>query len=361
MKQATDLERQKDFDGAAEKFAEVLDASHQLLRPADELTTIITYQVARFYARQNNMAKADTVLDDLTKQIVRRWGPRHECTMRHYTMIVQLFEMWDRHEDVLHLIQRLTDDFRSAFPFSDTSPQKAQAAIHIDAQTLFASNRLAVNTADSCEEARSFEERFLRMDVENQAVIELEGGDRPEERALRLLDRLMQSPEDNLVNIVRAKQLLVSIYIKAVMSTEAREAFVQAKETVIQLCRLNCSKPREFFTSATDLAEYGMNNDFKDASHVIFEALEVEADDSFGADHAFTISLLIRIGKVIEKMDNWETAGPHFQQAYAACITRFGSESLITLRLERALEEEKYPDDLNHHDLNRTMFESVIL
>jgi hypothetical protein len=67
-----ELERQKDFEGADEKFAEVLDASRNLLHPTDELTITITYQAAQFYARQKNMVKADAVLDDLTVQIVSR-------------------------------------------------------------------------------------------------------------------------------------------------------------------------------------------------------------------------------------------------------------------------------------------------
>lgn len=356
-----DLERQKDFEGAAEKFTEVIDASSHLLRPADELTIITTYQVARFYARQKNMAKADTVLDDLTKQIVSRWGHRHDRTMRHYAMIIRLFETWDRHEDVLHLMKRLTDDFKSCLPTFDDTSQDAQTALHVDAESLFTSSRLAANTAESSDAGLSFDERFLRMEVENGAVIDLEGGDRPEQRALRLLDRLLQSPEDNLVDIVRTRKLLVSIYIKAVMDSEAREAFAQAKDSVSLLCRLHCSKPKNFFTSATDLAEYGMENDYKDDSHVIFETLEAEAVTSFGADHAYTISLLIRIGKVVEKMDAWEKARPHFQQAYAACITAFGFESLVTLRLERALEEAQYPDGFGQDDYDKNIFQSIIL
>jgi hypothetical protein len=266
-------------------------------------------------------------------------------------MIIELFDAWDRHQDALHLMKRLADDCSLSSLLSNGSSQDAQAAIHIDKRSLLTSSQLAANRADTAENGLTPAERILQM----------EGGIRLEQMALRLLDLLLETPEDNLVDIVRTRHALVSIYAKSVMSDKARETFAEAKDSVILLCRLHCHKSKEFFTAATDLAEYGMENAYTNDSLATFEELESEAVATFGADHPYTISLLIRIGKIIQKLDSWDNAQRYFEQAYAACITAFDFGSFITLRLERALERAHYPDGLDDDGFDKKILEPINL
>jgi tetratricopeptide (TPR) repeat protein len=356
--QAQELERLKDFEGADEKYTETLDAYRNLLPPAHQLTANITYQVARFHARQNSMTRADAILDELTDQFVSQRGQSHASTMSHYTTLAQLLQTWDRYEDVLNLVKRLTDDFKVVGPFPNDGTHNLQAALSFDMPSLLASSKLST---DKVAGDIPLTLQALRVEVGNAAVIDLEGSDRPEQRVLNLLDQLMINPERNLVDIIRTRHLLIEIYCKSAMSDEAAKAFAQAKDCTTLLCRLECHKPKEFFTAAAELAKYGLEHHYTDEAHQTFDIIISEAVTTYGPDHSYTISLLIRIGKVVQNLDSWEKAEAHFEQAYAACITALSHEAFVTRRLEKALEKGYYLDDLDDEISDDSLFQLITL
>ncbi|KAF2468238.1 uncharacterized protein BDR25DRAFT_344515 [Lindgomyces ingoldianus] len=357
--QALDLERLNDFDGADEKFTEALEACRNLLPPADELRANITYQVARFYGRRNHMTRADSVLDELTDQFVHRWGQGHEKTLNHYGTVGLLLQAWDRHEDSLNLMRRLTDDLKSTSLYSNTKGKEAQSAINVDLPSLYTSTMLSGTSGDERNPASS--QLVLQLEIENAAVTNLESIDRPEQRLLNLLNQLMKNPERNLIDIVRIRRLLVNLYSKSLMSDEAGEAFAQAKISITSLCSLDCSKTNDFFRAAVDLAEYGLEEGFTADAYEILEVVESEVVAENGPDHPNTISLLMKIGKMVQEMASWEEAEPRFQQAYAACITAFGYKSIVTQKLEKSLEKGSYLGDLEDDVSDKGLFQFITL
>jgi tetratricopeptide (TPR) repeat protein len=130
--QALELEQQGDFDGAGEKFREALDASRNLLPPADEHAVATAYQVAIFYAQQDEMKSADEVIDGLTDQFIDQWGKEHEETLKHYATVARLLEAWGRHGDSLNIIRRLTDNFSTSFVTRSHNGTDGQRVANLD-------------------------------------------------------------------------------------------------------------------------------------------------------------------------------------------------------------------------------------
>ncbi|CEI66059.1 hypothetical protein FVEN_g4529 [Fusarium venenatum] len=80
------------------------------LSPTHDETIRAAYMYACFYAKTNQMDKADAVLNWMSNHHVKKWGSSHDNTYLHYARTIELFQSWGRQEDAEVLVYRLLDD-----------------------------------------------------------------------------------------------------------------------------------------------------------------------------------------------------------------------------------------------------------
>jgi len=356
---ARELNEKDDYEGAETIYREAFDAAKHLLPLASEETATLAYELARFYARNDDMKNADDVLDDLTMQFTQRWGNAHELTIKHYAVVGRLLSIWDRHQDSINTLKRMTNDFstsimpsRAEGPSQVQTPRSGNAETYVHMASPMAVSSIAFVTTTNQETNPSQALAVLRQQIELDRVFEFDGAETPDRLIIDLIDRMEKAPEKNLADIVRARRLLVSFYDKADLHDAWEAALDAAKESVLSLCKLDCKIPKGFFDVSIDLAQTLLQCDQTDKAEQLLERIEAGFVEGLGEDHADTVSLLIRIGKMYQGLKRWVDAEPRFEQAYAACLTRFGCSALVTKTLERCLEMKRYsyaipPEDDN--------------
>lgn len=346
---ARELTTKDDYEAAEAIYREAFDAAKHLLPPANEAAAAVAYELAIFYARNDDMKNADDVLDDLTTQFTQRWGNGHELTIKHYAAVGRLLSVWGRHQDSVNILKRMTDDFSTSIvPSRAEGPSQVQTPRSSNAETyVHMANPLTVSSipfvnATNHETNPSQTLAVLREQIELDRAVEFDGDETPDRLIIDLIDRMEKAPEKNLTDIVRARCLLARFYDKADLQDAGKSALDAAKESVVSLCKLDCKIPKAFFDVSIDLAKTLLQCKQIDEAEQLLERIEARFVEGFGEDHADTVSLLIRIGKMYQGLKRWADAEPRFEQAYAACLTNFGYSALVTRTLERCLERKHY-------------------
>src|SRR5579871_140514 len=242
---AGQLAETEDYEMAEAKYRELLEAAKHLLPSASEESSGLAYEVAIFYARNDDMTKADEVLDELSAQFIQRWGSNHEKTVKHYSVVARLLTLWDRHDDAVNILKQMTDGFstsilssgakgqpnRGQTPHSAASPSQvyldnplglAQSSIHFVANT-------------NEETSPSSTLAVLREQITLSRAIVVDNDESMDRLILDLLHRMEANPERNGTDILRARLLLVDFYEKADLPEASMSALQAAKHSVQSL------------------------------------------------------------------------------------------------------------------------------
>jgi tetratricopeptide (TPR) repeat protein len=349
-KMASEMAENDDLQRAEAKYCELLDTAKHLLPPADEKAAGLAYEVAHFYAHNDEMAKADEVLDELSAQFTQRWGSGHEKTVKHYSTLGKLFIIWGRHEEAVNILKRLTNGLSTCIMSSETEGQSNQqrppqigasrSYVQLDTPSLTSSVIFSANRNE--ERNASAELTVLQERLSISRAIAIDDDESADKLIIDLLDRMEVNPKRHGTDIMRARCLLIDFYSKAGLDDARKSALQTARHSAQSLCRVECKMPTNFFHISIDLAKTLINDGQAAEAEQLLEVLERRMTDSYGETHTDTISHLIRIGKMYQGLKRWEDAEPRFEQAYAACITELGYDSLITKHLERCLEKKQY-------------------
>lgn len=343
--QALLLEKEENMIEAEKNFKIALDACYHLYPPAHDCTIDITYTLAMFYGKQNKMEKADHVLDQLTSQMISRWGQGHEATVRHYLVMAHLLEAWDRHEDFINVVKQLIENSDSLLSYCEINGEEHQTFLNVDAQTILNSTRLPNIIADGC--ALSPLQVLLAAEKNNSHITDVDSGSSNslEDMINRLIKKLMKSPKDNMIDIIRAQTALVRLHSKS--DPAKKDAiFEKACKSAFSLCRLRYKKELAFCQASIDFVAECLESWYQHQAMEILEAIEEIAAEENEPEDPGLISLIIRIGKMLQDKTTWKQAAPRFEQAYAASISAFGYDSTVTKRLELALEERRYSSNI---------------
>ncbi|KAH8700438.1 hypothetical protein BGW36DRAFT_374138 [Talaromyces proteolyticus] len=354
LHQALNLEQEKDWVGAEEKFMHALDACYHLYPPADDLTVNTSYKIAIFYGKQNNMARADHILDQLTSQFISRWGQGHEATVKHYLVVAHLLEAWDRHDDFINVIKQLTDGSNAPLVNRGSNGEEHQTFIDVDIPTVLNSTRLPNMAEDGV--VLSPLQLLLALEKGHSRILDVDSRRTSlEERFKRLLETLMKNPERYMVDIIRIQTALVKIH-GTLDPAQKDIAFRDAWESAFFLCKLPGKKGLVFCNAAVDFVAEYLEMWYQHQAMVILEAIEQVAADETEPEDPGLISLMIRIGKILQAKATWKEAAPRFEQAYAASITAFGHDSTVTKRLESSLEERHYSSEIEPGRIVRAVY-----
>lgn len=341
LNQALCLEQEKDMVGAEEKFKIALDACYHLYPPAHDWTIDITYRLALFYGEQNNMEKADHVLDQLTNQMISRWGQGHEATVRHYLVIAHLLEAWDRHDDFINVIKQLIEISDSLLAHRESNGEEHQTLLNVDIQTILNSTRLSNIVVDKC--VLSPLQVLLALERNSPHIMDVDSGSSfsLEDMIDRLIEKFSKSPKDHMIDIICAQTALVRLHNK---SDPAKKdaVFREACKSAFLLCKLPGKKGLGLCQAAIDFVAECLELWDQHPTMELLEAIEEIAAEENGPEDPSLISLVIRIGKMLQDKTTWREAAPRFEQAYSASISAFGYDSPVTRRLESSLEERCY-------------------
>ncbi|KAM0186098.1 hypothetical protein ACHAPI_011876 [Fusarium lateritium] len=99
-----------DINDADASFRDAVSGLRLKLSPTHDETLRAAYLYACFYAKVNQMDKADAVLNWMSNHHVKKWAPRHNNTYLHYARMIELFRSWGRQEDAELLVYKLLDD-----------------------------------------------------------------------------------------------------------------------------------------------------------------------------------------------------------------------------------------------------------
>jgi hypothetical protein len=361
------LETESNVDDAGKKFHELLDISTHLLPAASDESAGFAYEAACFFARNDDMENADLLLDGLSGDFVQRWGPAHERTLKHLGMVSKLLAQWDRHDDALNILKRLTGDFSTSL--LDSHQEQASQAhtprsivsrtyLNVISPSVQDSIKIIQNASKSTSRSSSLAILSAQIDIDR--AVDLDDDNSPDRVITGLLQVMEKDLEKNAADIVLGKCLLVKFYAKAGMTEESMEALTTAKDSVLSICRAQCRLPIAFFNSSVDLAKIILDFKQENEANNLLERLQEKSADVYGEDHTDTISLLIRVGKMFERIKRWDLARSRFEAAYAAVVTQLGIESLLAKKLEESLENESYSFDVEQ-DVDSSFFPAIVL
>ncbi|KAM0230539.1 hypothetical protein ACHAP5_011350 [Fusarium lateritium] len=99
-----------DDNDADANFRDAVSGLRFKLSPTHDETLRAAYLYACFYAKVNQMDKADAILDWMSNHHVKKWGPRHDHAYLHYARMIELFRSWGRQEAAELLVYKLLDN-----------------------------------------------------------------------------------------------------------------------------------------------------------------------------------------------------------------------------------------------------------
>ncbi|KAH0541616.1 hypothetical protein FGG08_003906 [Glutinoglossum americanum] len=342
---AHELDREGDFQNAEGKLREVLAGFENLLSPTHEDTNAVAYELATLYAGHDRMNDADLVLNWMGENHVERWGPNHRKTQTHFLRVVDLFNSWSRSNDAMTFLYRVLDALdkhdsvgtRRNNTSNFDSPLVAQAHVgppHIAAQQP-GPEYVASAVAGTDDPARV--DYQLGLARSRTAAFD----EAAEPLLLSLIEQCDKYPERLNSQILQARCALLDLYQRLGDDERVASGLDQAKE-VLEKILPSTKKTKHFLEACIKVAELHVKNDYCQSAEDMFQTIGCEVEDTFGIDHENTIELLICIGKIFQRQNQWDNARPWFERALAASMTRNGLQSTMTKRLEAALENQRY-------------------
>jgi hypothetical protein len=168
------------------------------------------------------------------------------------------------------------------------------------------------------------------------------GDENAEELLVDLVRQCERYPAKLGVQIIEINHALLELYQRSGRLDNVSKSLVDSEKAFWSIMRSKSQKTILLFRAAVELCALHAKHEQYNSSDVMFEEIQSQVVDIFGIDDGVTISVLISIGVVYQKLGKWIDAQPRFEQALAASMTANGLESIITQELEDALENRFY-------------------
>jgi hypothetical protein len=117
---------------------------------------------------------------------------------------------------------------------------------------------------------------------------------------------------------------------------------IKQDKTFWRIIRLDENKTKDILEACVTFIQRFVKAGRHQDADDMFIQIESDAQETFGSDDLQTIRLLDRIGIFYQNEGMCEDAAPHFEQALAARLSRFGACHESVERLELALENQHY-------------------
>jgi tetratricopeptide (TPR) repeat protein len=348
FQEAQELERLAMIGDAEKKFREALDGFEYLLSATHEDTSAVAYRLASFYAQNDRMNDADSVLDWVTEKHAERFGKGGSKTVEHILHIVEMFRNWNRNDDAL--LSRIIDvlgeegedtDNEATHPPSSNSNSASALPDMSSARTNPRQRRTSGDTTGALDCAVQPVVIDLQLGI---AAGYIKTNDKEAEPfLLRLIEKCEAHPEDFSMQILRCKSALLALYHEDDRN-KFNTALDQSKLSFWRFLNSNSEqgKTRSLLGAGAEIAKWHVKAGQYETADDMFIQIGSEAEKTFDADRGKIISLFQSIGFFYQNKGRWDLAEPWFEQALAACYRNFADGSVVTKRLEAALENQRY-------------------
>jgi tetratricopeptide (TPR) repeat protein len=184
---------------------------------------------------------------------------------------------------------------------------------------------------------------------------------------LRLLERCERHPTKLAVQILESRTSLLELYKALELEDKFQRALLDIEKSFNVVFDSDTERTELVLQRAIEMINWMIKSDLYQKAHPLLLRIQSEAAKIFGESSAELISVLIRIGTMLQDQDRWENARPRFEQALAAAISGNASfESPLVKNLEDALYEKKFttgvetPEDIRRQASMSTKFPGSI-
>jgi tetratricopeptide (TPR) repeat protein len=333
------LEENGDLADAEVKFRRLLDAESYLLQPAGEEAAELAHDVAACFAHgraQNGLS------------------PHHATTAQQYSTVGRLLVIWYTKDATINAYAPASMQNNSPMPTypSDQSQGRRKAPGIINSTYNHFNPTERQSTAPVLSRSNSSMEKgtsLLLRDVfalrfalrrALSRIISTSKDDFPsiDKNILTLLDKMETDPLGHGTDIVRSQLLLVEIYEHRGEFESKMAALKRGYESVLSICcHLSCNFPRAFFQASLHFAETLLAEGYLLRGDFLFYAIERKALKKYG-NNGDTLLLLIRIGKIYQRLKIWEDAKIWFTKAHLTCVTGQKDNKSVTQYLKNCLD-----------------------
>lgn len=315
-----------------------------LLTPTHEDTVEVAYELAEFYARNDRMDDADSVIEWIGDKHLERWPPGHKKMRMHLIRVADMLHGWSRVDDAVSIISRAANMFEKSFQshFTDLTMFSGQHNSRL--HSIRDEHRKSVHFAGGDPPTQEDEDTSTRIDyaVLLAMVRARAEDDEAEACLLSLLDQCEKQPGRLSVQILEARGALVDLYKLLDKPDSVDKALSQIGNSFWAVFNSEAKKTPLLFETAIEVVSLLVKANRYSEAEPLFAKVELDVVQAFGDDNEFTISILIQIGKLFQAEKRWQDARPRFEQALAASMTAYGLESTMTKRLEDVLEKKTY-------------------
>lgn len=342
------LDCEGDVESAERRYREALAGFEHLLSPTHGDTSAVAYQLAGFYAGNERMDDADKVLNWMSEKHMERWGMAHENTLTHFLRVAELFDQWNRTDDATTFLYRLLDALDKG-EYNKPRPPRVN-------RNRKEPSGAAPTQPKTVDVTRAFAETDDPVRVDYQLGLVEAQAIRNDELVEPLLARLVEQSEkypDKLSEqILQARIALVKLFKRREDEEGVRIALEKAEAALKTVLASALTKTERLLKAGIGVATLHVGRTGPNIAEEMFQILGDKAEEWFGTDDKSTIRLLICIGKVYQEENMWSNAEPWFERALSASMTANGLESIMTQRLEKALESQRYTmEALTHQEL----------
>ncbi|OTA66099.1 hypothetical protein K449DRAFT_463140 [Hypoxylon sp. EC38] len=341
------------FRKAIDSLKEVLLGFRHLLTPTHQHTTETAYELAEMFRQDDRMAEADSTLNWISENHVRKFGLRHQSTMNLVTKTIILLRSWSRDKDADLLVHKLIDlleaDGNTSVPLlpgANSGVASIRNIEEIEIDNIFSD----LQESDQVDAQLRLVELLLESCPE--VTTKLEGA------LQNIISFCKEKPIDDAIRLTRARYWLTRLYLGTNRKQEAGLTFDIAVELLKK--HINNAKesmiPMVLVGEARKLAFLHPNP--RECNQVL-EMLADHLEDRIGAEdqnRADLVNFIIHVGITWQRR-SWNLAAPWFQRALGLCLTQYCERHPETVKLEEALEKQRY--DTGNHGFIDAFFTAI--
>ncbi|OTA92417.1 hypothetical protein M434DRAFT_12348 [Hypoxylon sp. CO27-5] len=335
---AKDLASQGQLKKAADDLKEVLLGFRHLFTPTHKHTTETAYELADILRQDDRMAEADSILNWIGENCIRKFGLCHKNTLKHFMRAIILLKSWSRHQDANLLIHKIIDlievgGAKSAplLPDADSGIDSMKNIEDIEIDTIFGD----LQNNEQVDAQLRLVELLLESCPETTKKLE--------ETLQNIISFCNEKPIEDAIRLTRARYWLTKLYLGTNQKHEADLTF----DSAVELLKKHIYNAKESMMPITLVGEARKLAFLHPNPRVCDEVLEMLADHledrirSRDQSGVCVVDFLTQVGITWQKK-SWNLAAPWFQRALGLSLTTFGKKNPQTVELEEALEEQRY-------------------
>lgn len=297
----------------------------------------------------------DQVLDWMSRKFVERWGLKHDNSLSHFFRVADMYTNWSCGKDANAMLYRIIDSYGTDGTLSTTDRDRISLPPMREAPTSDAPPAQSGDVQTAVMANRSL---FSRTD--DPALMDYQLGlaknqvDSDDESAeplfLGLIEQCVAARDKLARQELKARCLLITLYLHMGYSQKLDESLEQAKETVEAVLTLQSKTTESIFEACIDVAAKQVEHCNFENGEDILERICRDGENAFGSESDVFIRVIIRIGRMYEIYDQWADAQLWCEQALCASIAVYGRKASLTTHLEEALKSKYFTPHLAHAD-----------